>query len=111
VTGTTDNFKDADAVIFTPTIAAGLWVGDILGINRCMTYGSDGVFVATPGLHTFIDQTLAGLPGNLWYTKPADVVEGANDRSWFLVDTTSIAHLPGDNPPIPSPKPLAYYVP
>src|SRR5438309_7457785 len=30
-TGTTDNFKDAVTVAFTPDLAVGLWVGDILG--------------------------------------------------------------------------------
>jgi len=97
--------------MFTPTIAAGLWVGDILGINHSMTYGSDGVFVATPGLNTFIDEALAGVPGNLWYPKPADVVGGATSRSWYLVGTTNIDHVPGDNPPTPSSKPPVYYVP
>jgi membrane peptidoglycan carboxypeptidase len=110
-TGTTDNFKDADTIMFTPTIAAGLWVGDILGINHYMYSGSDGVFVATPGLHLFIDQALAGVPGNLWYTKPADVVEGATNRSWYLTDARSIARLPGDSPPKPTPKPIPYVVP
>src|SRR5487761_1272516 len=110
-TGTTDNFKDADTIMFTPTIAAGLWVGDILGINHYMAYGSDGVFVATPGLHTFIDQALAGVPGNLWYSKPADVVEGATNRSWYLVGVTNIPRLPGDNPPKPTLKPPAFVVP
>ena len=110
-TGTTDNFKDADTIMFTPTIAAGLWVGDILGINHFMTYGSDGVFVATPGLHTFINQVLAGVPGNLWYAKPADVVEGATNRSWYLTDARSIAKLPGDAGPKASPKPVPFVVP
>ena len=110
-TGTTDNFKDADTIMFTPTIAAGLWVGDILGINHYMQYGSDGVFVATPALHSFIDQALAGVAGNLWFAKPADVVEGATNRSWYLTDARSIARLPGDNPPVPSPKLPVYVVP
>jgi len=110
-TGTTDNFKDADTIMFTPTIAAGLWVGDILGINHYMHYGSDGVFVATPALHSFIDQALAGVAGNLWFAKPADVVEGATNRSWYLTDARSIARLPGDNPPEPSPRSPVYVVP
>jgi len=32
-TGTTDNFKDAVTVAFTPTLAAAIWVGDILNNN------------------------------------------------------------------------------
>jgi membrane peptidoglycan carboxypeptidase len=109
-TGTTDNFKDAVTVAFTPDIAAAIWVGDIKSNNYTMVYGSDGVFVASPGMHTFIARALNGVPGNRWFTKPADVVAGANN-SWFLSDTRSIARLPGDNPPKPTPKPPVYVVP
>jgi len=109
-TGTTDNFKDAVTVAFTPTLAAAIWVGDILNNNYAMVYGSDGVFVASPGMHTFIATALKGVPGNLWYQTPPDVVKGPNN-SWYLSDTTSIARLPGDNPPSPTPKPANYGVP
>jgi membrane peptidoglycan carboxypeptidase len=109
-TGTTDNFKDAVTIAFTPDIAAAIWVGDIKNNNYTMVYGSDGVFVASPGMHTFISRVLAGVPGNRWYNKPADVVGGPGN-SWFLTDTRSIARLPGDNPPKPTPKPPVYVVP
>jgi membrane peptidoglycan carboxypeptidase len=109
-TGTTDNFKDAVTIAFTPDIAAAIWVGDIKNNNYTMVYGSDGVFVASPGMHTFISKVLAGVPGNRWYNKPADVVGGPGN-SWFLSDTRSIARLPGDNPPKPTPKPPVYVVP
>jgi membrane peptidoglycan carboxypeptidase len=109
-TGTTDNFKDAVTVAFTPDIAAAIWVGDILNNNYTMTYGSDGVFVASPGMHTFINEALAGVAGNRWFSKPADVVGGAGN-SWFLTDTRFIAKLPGDSGPKPTPKPIPFYVP
>jgi membrane peptidoglycan carboxypeptidase len=109
-TGTTDSFKDAVTVGFTPDLAVGLWVGDILNNNHFMVSGSDGVFVASPGVHTFVSQALAGVPGNRWYTPPPGVVAGANN-SWFLSDTTNIAKLPGDNPPSPTPAPVNYSVP
>jgi penicillin-binding protein 1A len=109
-TGTTDNFKDAVTVAFTPDLAAAIWVGDILDNNHVMVNGSDGVFVASPGMHTFIEQALAGVPGNHWYSAPADVVGGANN-SWFLTDTTNIPRLPGDNPPSPTPTPVDDNVP
>jgi membrane peptidoglycan carboxypeptidase len=109
-TGTTDNFKDAVTVAFTPDIAAAIWVGDILNNNYTMTYGSDGVFVASPGMHTFIAKALAGIPGNRWYTKPADVVGGPGN-SWFLIDTRSVPHLAGDSGPKPTPKPVPFVVP
>src|SRR5947208_1519288 len=50
-TGTTDNFKDAVTVAFTPDLAVGLWVGDIKDNRFTMISGSDGVFVASPGVH------------------------------------------------------------
>jgi membrane peptidoglycan carboxypeptidase len=109
-TGTTDNFKDAVTVAFTPNIAAAIWVGDILDNNHVMVPGSDGVFVASPGMHNFISQSQAGVNGGDWYATPADVVGGANN-SWFLSDTRSISRLPGDNPPSPTPTPIDYNVP
>jgi membrane peptidoglycan carboxypeptidase len=104
-TGTTDNFKDAVTVAFTPDLAAGLWVGDILDNRYTMIGGSDGVFVASPGLHSFISNALAGVPGDRWYTAPPGVVYQGGD--WYLTDTTRIDKLPGDNPPSPTPS----YVP
>jgi penicillin-binding protein 1A len=109
-TGTTDNFKDAVLVAFMPYLVAGLWVGDILGNNHYMFQGSDSVFVAAPGMHTFMNAVLAGIPGNVWYTKPPDVVAGPSN-SWYLSDTTNIPRLPGDNPPSPTPNPVIVTVP
>ncbi|HET7419659.1 MAG TPA: transglycosylase domain-containing protein [Candidatus Dormibacteraeota bacterium] len=104
-TGTTDNFKDAVTVAFTPDLAAGMWVGDILSNQYTMISGSDGVFVASPGLHNFVANALVGVPGDRWYTAPPGVVYEGGD--WYLTDTTKIDKLPGDNPPSPTPS----YVP
>jgi membrane peptidoglycan carboxypeptidase len=109
-TGTTDNFKDAVTVAFTPELATALWVGDIKDNTHTMVNGSDGVFVASPGVHEFVSRALAGHPGNLWYTPPADVVAGPGN-SWFLSDTTHIDKLPGDNPPTPTPSIVAFTPP
>src|SRR5579864_9539569 len=109
-TGTTENFKDAITVAFTPSIAAALWVGDVLNNNYTMISGADSYYVAAPPMHSFIAQAEAGVPGNLWYAKPADVVAGANN-SWFLSDTTNVPKLPGDNPPSPTPAGPVYVVP
>jgi membrane peptidoglycan carboxypeptidase len=108
-TGTTDNFKDAATIAFTPDMAVGLWVGDILNYQHFMISGSDGVFVASPGVHTFVDRALAGVPGNRWYSTPPGVVAGPSN-SWYLTDTTKISKLPGDNPPSPSPT-SSYVIP
>ncbi|MDQ6721288.1 MAG: transglycosylase domain-containing protein [Candidatus Dormibacteraeota bacterium] len=109
-TGTSDSFKDGTTVGFTPDLAVAMWVGDILGNNHAMRFGLDGVYVVTPGWHSFIEGALAGVPGNHWYSAPLDVVAGPNN-SWFLSDTRSIARLPGDNPPSPTPHTPSYVVP
>ncbi len=109
-TGTTDNFKDAVTVAYNPVIAVGLWVGDILDNNHFMVANSDGVYVASPAVHTFVEFALKGVPGNLWYSRPPDVVPGPNN-SWYLTGVTSIDKLPGDNPPSPTPKPVIVSVP
>jgi membrane peptidoglycan carboxypeptidase len=108
-TGTTDNFKDAVTIAFTPDLAVGLWVGDILSNKYTMVNNSDGIFVASPAVHAFVSQALAGVPGNRWYTPPPGVVRAGDN--WFLTDATSIAKLPGDNPPSPTPTPVNYTVP
>jgi membrane peptidoglycan carboxypeptidase len=109
-TGTTDNFKDAVTVAFTPDLAAAIWVGDVLNNSHTMVGGSDGVFVASPGMHNFINQALSGFAGNRWFVKPPDVVAAPNN-SWYLSDTRSIAKLPGDSAPSPAPKAPSYVVP
>jgi membrane peptidoglycan carboxypeptidase len=109
-TGTSDAFKDVANVGFTPDIAVAMWIGDILDNNHTMRPGLDSVYVITPGFHAFVSAVLAGVSGTHWFTPPADVVKGANN-SWFLSDTRSIARLPGDNPPKPTPKPPVYVVP
>src|SRR5436309_206573 len=109
-TGTTDNFKDAVTVAFTPDLAAAIWVGDILDNTHVMVRNSDGVFVASPAMHSFIAKALSGKPGNTWYIPPPDVVKGPNN-SWYLADTTKVEKLPGDNPPSPTPSGPSYVVP
>jgi membrane peptidoglycan carboxypeptidase len=109
-TGTTDNFKDAVTIAFTPELAIGLWVGDIKENKYTMVANSDGVFVASPGVHEFVNQALAGVPGNHWYAAPPGVVAGPGN-SWYLQDTRNIPRLPGDNPPSPTPSAVTYVVP
>jgi membrane peptidoglycan carboxypeptidase len=109
-TGTTDNFKDAVTVAFTPDLAVGLWVGDIKDNRFTMINGSDGVFVASPGVHEFVSRALANLAGDRWFTPPPGVVSGPGN-SWYLADTTRIDKLPGDNPPSPTPSAPNYVVP
>ncbi|HMN19415.1 MAG TPA: PBP1A family penicillin-binding protein [Candidatus Moranbacteria bacterium] len=57
-TGTTQEFRDAWTVGFTPSLAVGVWAGN--NDNRQMKGGSDGVFVAAPIWNAFMRETLAG---------------------------------------------------
>lgn len=59
-TGTTQEFRDAWTVGFTPQIAVGVWAGN--NDNRPMKGGSDGVFVAAPIWHAFMKEVLSGKP-------------------------------------------------
>jgi penicillin-binding protein 1A len=59
-TGTTQEFRDAWTVGFTPQISVGVWAGN--NNNNPMRAGSDGVFVAAPIWHDFMAQVLIGKP-------------------------------------------------
>lgn len=98
-TGTSDNFKDGLTIGFTPTLASVFWVGDIGDNSHVMQKGSDGVFVAAPAWHSFMEQVLKGVPDQ-WYTQPTDVVKKGND--YYLLDAQDIPVL---NAPRPSPQP------
>jgi membrane peptidoglycan carboxypeptidase len=107
-TGTSENFHDGLTMGFTPDLVAGFWIGDTAGTNPktgelyTMTQGSDGVVVAAPAWHKFMEAALKGVPDD-WYTMPADLQPGPGGRSFFLKGQTKVDHLPGDNPsPTPS---------
>ncbi|MFA7319718.1 MAG: transglycosylase domain-containing protein, partial [Parcubacteria group bacterium] len=59
-TGTTQEFRDAWTVGYTPDIAVGVWAGN--NDNHPMRAGADGVFVAAPIWNRFISQALASYP-------------------------------------------------
>src|SRR5260370_9057174 len=103
-TGTSDDFKDASTVGCTPDLAVAIWIGDILDIHHTMAQGSDGVFVATPGFHSFLATVLGPYPRDRWYSQPAAVVAGPNN-SWHPPATTSITPTPTATPPTPTPAP------
>ncbi|MBN1779282.1 MAG: PBP1A family penicillin-binding protein [Candidatus Buchananbacteria bacterium] len=59
-TGTTNNFKDAWTMGFTPSLAAGVWVGN--SDNTEMKRGADGSIVAAPIWQIFMQKALADAP-------------------------------------------------
>ena len=59
-TGTTDNWHDAWTLGFTPSLTAGVWVGNNDG--TLLKANSDGVVVAAPIWNAFMEQALEGTP-------------------------------------------------
>jgi len=59
-TGTTEEFRDAWTVGYTPNLACGVWVGN--NNNSPMSRGADGVYVAAPIWHAFMEEALSDLP-------------------------------------------------
>jgi 1A family penicillin-binding protein len=67
-TGTTQNWHDGWAVGFTPSLAAGVWVGNNDG--TLMRKGADGVFVAGPIWNQFMREALKGTPAEQFPVPP-----------------------------------------
>lgn len=59
-TGTSQDFKDGWTIGFTPQLATGVWVGNNNG--QLMRFGADGVVVAAPIWHQFMEEALAATP-------------------------------------------------
>ncbi|MDD5039526.1 MAG: penicillin-binding protein [Patescibacteria group bacterium] len=57
-TGTTNDYRDAWTLGYTPSIATGVWVGN--NDNSEMRRGADGSIVAAPIWHDFMQNTVGG---------------------------------------------------
>jgi membrane peptidoglycan carboxypeptidase len=91
-TGTTDNFTDGWTLGYTPDLAAAVWMGNT--DFSPMVKGSDGVFVAAPAWHNFMQGALDAMgKGNVWYAEPPGL--GHAGGNWFL---------PGTSPSTPAPQ-------
>lgn len=78
-TGTTQNWHDGWTLGFTPSLAAGVWSGNNDG--TLLKKGADGVLVAAPIWHEFMQKALAGTPAEAFA-----VPSGITQR---VVDTVS----------------------
>ncbi|MFA5644447.1 MAG: penicillin-binding protein [Patescibacteria group bacterium] len=59
-TGTTNDFKDAWTIGYTPSLVAGVWVGN--NNNTEMNKGADGSVIAAPIWNEFMRRSLEGTP-------------------------------------------------
>lgn len=69
-TGTTENFRDAWTMGFTPSLVAGVWVGNTDGTY--MNRSADGSIVAAPIWNDFMKKTLGNSPVEQ-FVKPAGI--------------------------------------
>lgn len=67
-TGTTNDYHDAWTLGFTPSLAAGFWVGN--NDNSAMKRGADGSVVAAPMWQSYMKKVLAGTPVETFKTPP-----------------------------------------
>jgi membrane peptidoglycan carboxypeptidase len=95
LSGTAEVWSDAWTGGYTPSLAAAVWLGN--GSYQLMPAGSDGVLVAAPAWHRFMQGALDQLgKGDEWYTPPAGVQSAtvSGRTAWFL---------PGTSPATPAP--------
>jgi len=59
-TGTTNDYKDAWTIGYTPSIITGVWVGN--NDNKSMSKGADGSVVAAPIWQNYMNRILTGTP-------------------------------------------------
>ncbi|MBI2416194.1 MAG: transglycosylase domain-containing protein [Candidatus Kerfeldbacteria bacterium] len=67
-TGTTNDFRDAWAMMYTPSFATGVWVGN--NDNSAMKRLADGIIIAAPITNTYMSRILEGLPDEKFNPPP-----------------------------------------
>ncbi len=84
-TGTTNDYRDAWTIGYTPSLAVGVWVGN--NNNQAMKLGADGSVIAAPIWHRFMAEVLGNTPAEL-FQEPDPVVTGKQ-----VLDGTAIGGL------------------
>ena len=74
-TGTTNNFRDAWTVGYTPSLVAGVWVGN--NDNSEMNRGADGSVIAAPIWNEFMKKSLEGKNDEPFF--PPEIKETGKD--------------------------------
>lgn len=67
-TGTTNDFRDAWTLMYTPSFTTGVWVGN--NDNTAMKYLADGVIIAAPIANAYMTHILEGLPDEAFTPPP-----------------------------------------
>jgi 1A family penicillin-binding protein len=72
-TGTTNDYHDAWTIGYTPSLVAGVWVGN--SDNKAMSGKADGSILAAPIWHDFMDKVLGNTPSEI-FKAPDDYKTG-----------------------------------
>ncbi|HNW55876.1 MAG TPA: PBP1A family penicillin-binding protein, partial [bacterium] len=86
-TGTTNDYKDAWTLGYTPSVVTGVWVGN--NNNKSMSKGADGSVVAAPIWNGYMKRALSG-PAET-FKKPDNVSTGKAVLDGVIPTTTKIA--------------------
>jgi membrane carboxypeptidase/penicillin-binding protein len=96
--GTVWGFRNAWTAGYTPSLAAA-----VLLVGQPMSAGSDGLTVAAPAWHRFMQAGLDQLQaGDEWYGPPAGVTSEVVDgrTAWFLSGTSAATPVPASPPEV-----------
>jgi len=72
-TGTTNDYRDAWTIGYTPSLVTGVWVGN--NDNKEMKRGADGSVVAAPIWHDYMDRVLGSTPIE-YFNAPEPIITG-----------------------------------
>ncbi len=120
-TGTTNDFKDAWTMGYTPSIVTGVWVGN--NNNTSMKKGADGSIVAAPIWQEYMKRVLSGTPAET-FKDPGDLITGkdiidgvVNVNRKVLINTQTNTIATSSTPPeltkevtYSNPHSILYYV-
>lgn len=101
-TGTTNNFHDAWTIGYTPSLVAGVWVGN--SNNKAMATKADGSVVAAPIWHDFMAKVLGDTPFESFkapdnYKTGKGILDGQVPTETINVDKTT-GQLASSNTPL-----------
>jgi len=119
-TGTTNNYRDAWTMGFTPSLVAGVWVGN--NDSTSMSGKADGSVVAAPIWHYFMQKVLGDTPIENFqapdnYTSGKAIIDGQLPSEIIKIDRSSQLLATSSTPPelieernIPAYHNILYYV-
>ncbi len=86
-TGTTNDYRDAWTIGYTPSLVTGVWVGN--NNNREMKKGADGSIIAAPIWNQYMREALRDTPPEQ-FTKPQTIITGKPILDGQLTPETKI---------------------